>query len=187
MSDYLSVANSPKTATFQMRINPEIKNCVEDIYARCGMTLTDAINVFIQQTINTEGLPLIVTQNSKDALKEQKFAEWSEEHEKDLLEKFRQAVYDCAWRKVTCKTEGEKSRKMTLRKLGVSGFKKVHLLPLLFVAGYHARKDIAAESDSWKSVLEEAGYQVIPNLIGIGELAGIRSIFIEHLKNAMEQ
>ena len=71
MSDYLSVANSPKTATFQMRINPEIKNCVEDIYARCGMTLTDAINVFIQQTINTEGLPLIVTQNSKDALKEQ--------------------------------------------------------------------------------------------------------------------
>ena len=71
MSDYLSVANSPKTATFQMRINPEIKNCVEDIYARCGMTLTDAINVFIQQTINTEGLPIIVTQNSKEALKEQ--------------------------------------------------------------------------------------------------------------------
>ena len=64
MSDYLSVANSPKTATFQMRINPEIKNCVEDIYARCGMTLTDAINVFIQQTINTVGLPLIVTQHS---------------------------------------------------------------------------------------------------------------------------
>lgn len=83
--------------------------------------------------------------------------------------------------------EGEKSQKMALRKLRASGFKKVHLLPLLFVAGYHARKDIAAESDSWKSVLEDAGYEVIPNLIGIGELDGIRTIFMEHLKNAMEQ
>lgn len=31
---------------------------------------------------------------------------WSED-EKPLLEKFKQAVYDCAWEKVTCKAEGE--------------------------------------------------------------------------------
>lgn len=74
MSDYISVANSPKTSTFQMRINPEVKECVENIYARCGMTLTDAINVFIQQSINAEGMPLIVTQNSKEAIKEQAIA-----------------------------------------------------------------------------------------------------------------
>lgn len=74
MSDFLSVANSPKTTTFQMRINPEVKECVENIYARCGMTLTDAINVFIQQSINAEGMPLIVTQNSKEAIKEQAVA-----------------------------------------------------------------------------------------------------------------
>ncbi len=67
----LSVANSPKTSTFQMRINPEIKETVEEIYARCGMSLTDAINIFIQQSINVEGMPLIVTQNSKDAIKAQ--------------------------------------------------------------------------------------------------------------------
>lgn len=83
--------------------------------------------------------------------------------------------------------EGEKSQRMALRKLSVSGFKKVHLMPLLFVAGYHARKDIAADSDSWKSVLEEAGYEVMPNLIGLGEVAGIRMIFMEHLRTAMEQ
>jgi len=81
--------------------------------------------------------------------------------------------------------EGEKSQRMTLRKLGVSGFKKVRLMPLLFVAGYHARKDIAADSGSWKSVLEEAGYEVKPNLVGLGELAGIREIFMEHLNNAV--
>ncbi len=38
------------------------------------MTLTDAVNAFIQQSINAEGMPLIVTQNSKDAIKEQAIA-----------------------------------------------------------------------------------------------------------------
>lgn len=74
MSNNINVANAPKTATFQMRINPEIKSQVEDIYARCGMTLTDAINVFIQQSINVEGMPMLVTKNSKEAIKQQAIA-----------------------------------------------------------------------------------------------------------------
>lgn len=83
--------------------------------------------------------------------------------------------------------EGDKSHKMTLRKLGVSNYKKVRLMPLLFVAGYHAMKDIAADSDSWKSILEDAGYEVESVLIGLGELVGIRELFVEHLKIAMER
>lgn len=71
MSENINIATAPKTATFQMRINPEIKSYVEGIYARCGMTLTDAINVFIQQSINAEGMPMIVTQNSKEAIRQQ--------------------------------------------------------------------------------------------------------------------
>jgi len=71
MSDYLSVATAPKTATFQMRINPQIKEKVENIYAKCGLTLTDAINIFLQQSINTEGMPMLVTTNSKEAIREQ--------------------------------------------------------------------------------------------------------------------
>ena len=35
------------------------------------MTLTDAVNIFIQQSINVEGLPFLVTQSSKEALREQ--------------------------------------------------------------------------------------------------------------------
>jgi addiction module RelB/DinJ family antitoxin len=58
-----------------MRINPEIKAQVEQIYARCGMTMTDAINAFLQQSINVEGLPFLMTQNSKDALREQAIAQ----------------------------------------------------------------------------------------------------------------
>lgn len=71
MSKFLSVATAPKTATFQMRINPEIKKNVEDIYAKVGMTMTDAFNIFIQQTLNVQGLPLLATTDTKSAIKEQ--------------------------------------------------------------------------------------------------------------------
>ena len=71
----LNVATAPKTGTFQMRINPQIKERVENIYAASGMTLTDAINTFIQQSINVEGLPFIVSKNSKDALRQQAIAQ----------------------------------------------------------------------------------------------------------------
>ena len=74
MAGNLSVAMAPKDTTFQVRINSEIKKAVEEIYARTGMTLTDAFNIFIQQSINVEGLPFLVTQNSKEALKEQALA-----------------------------------------------------------------------------------------------------------------
>lgn len=52
----------------------EVKKRLEEIYANCGMTLTDAVNVFIQQSINVEGLPFLVTQSSKEALREQAIA-----------------------------------------------------------------------------------------------------------------
>ena len=42
-----NVANAPKTSTFQMRINPEIKQQVEEVYAKQGLTFTDAVNIFI--------------------------------------------------------------------------------------------------------------------------------------------
>ena len=74
MREHFSITNLPKTTTFQMRINPEVKAKVENIYAHCGMTLTDAVNIFIQQSINIGGMPLLVTQNSKEALKLQAIA-----------------------------------------------------------------------------------------------------------------
>lgn len=69
-----NVADAPKDSTFQVRINSEIKKTVEEIYAKSGMTLTDAFNTFIQQSLNVEGLPFLVTKNSKEILKEQVIA-----------------------------------------------------------------------------------------------------------------
>ena len=74
MNIKLNVATAPKDSTFQVRINSEIKKQVEEIYAKAGMTLTDAFNIFIQQSLNVEGLPFIATKNSKEALREQALA-----------------------------------------------------------------------------------------------------------------
>ncbi len=71
MIQYSNVAMAPKDATFQVRINSEIKRSVEEIYAKVGLTLTDAFNAFLQQSINAEGLPFLLTLNNKEVLKEQ--------------------------------------------------------------------------------------------------------------------
>ena len=67
----LTLTSAPKTSTFQFRINPRIRKRVEAIYADCGLTLTEAINIFIQQSINVDGLPFVVTRQSKAAKLEQ--------------------------------------------------------------------------------------------------------------------
>ena len=65
----LSVATAPKTGTFQMRINPEIKAMLENIYAKQGLTLTDAVNIFMQHSLNTGGLPFLVSPENADYMK----------------------------------------------------------------------------------------------------------------------
>ena len=59
-------------------------------------------------------------------------------------------------------------------------------MPFLFVAGYHALKDISAESGSWRSVLTEAGYEVRSIIKGLGEQKRIREIFISHLQATLD-
>ncbi|MEA1883118.1 MAG: sirohydrochlorin cobaltochelatase, partial [Thermotogota bacterium] len=63
-----------------------------------------------------------------------------------------------------------------------AGYQKVKLIPLMLVAGDHAKNDMAGdEPDSWKSILEEKGYTVECVLKGMGENPAIRNIYIEHI------
>ena len=64
-----NVVTAPKTSTFQMRINPDIKKKVEDIYAHQGLTMTDAINIFFQQSINANGLPFLASPENEEYMK----------------------------------------------------------------------------------------------------------------------
>lgn len=51
-----------KTATINMRVNPETKSEAEEIYLSLGMTLTEAINVFLHKSIMVGGMPFDVRQ-----------------------------------------------------------------------------------------------------------------------------
>lgn len=82
--------------------------------------------------------------------------------------------------------DSEKSRRMLLRKLQVSGYRKICILPFLFVAGYHAWKDISMEPGSWKHALLEEGYEVRALMKGLGEYQDIRKIFLGHLENLLD-
>lgn len=65
----INVTTAPKTTTFQMRINPDVKQQVEEIYARQGLTFTDAVNIFIQQSLNMEGLPFLASPENEAYMK----------------------------------------------------------------------------------------------------------------------
>ncbi len=73
-----------------------------------------------------------------------------------------------------------------LKAVQAGEYKKVVLAPLMIVAGDHAVNDMAGDDeDSWKSVFEGAGYEVTCLIRGLGELEGIRQIFVAHARAAI--
>lgn len=64
--------------------------------------------------------------------------------------------------------------------------KKVTLAPFLLVAGDHAKNDMASDDkDSWKSILEENGFDVKIDLKGLLEREKIKNIFFERLEEIL--
>lgn len=82
MMNPINVATAPKTGTFQMRINPEVKQQVEAVYANYGLSLTDAINIFIQQSLNEDGLPFLLSPENSEYMKAKAAAYLMEEVQK---------------------------------------------------------------------------------------------------------
>lgn len=71
------------------------------------------------------------------------------------------------------------------KKLESEEVKKILLMPFMIVAGDHAKNDMAGEDDSWRSELEDAGYDVKVVCKGLGEIEGIRNIYIEHIEEVV--
>ena len=65
-----NVVSSAKTDIFRFRINPEVRKQVEDVYEKNGLSLTQAINIFIQQSLNAGGLPFQATEDNVEMIKE---------------------------------------------------------------------------------------------------------------------
>ena len=64
-----NIVSAAKTDVFRVRINPEIRQELESVYAKNGLTLTDAINVFFQQSLNAGGFPFAVTEDNAEIIK----------------------------------------------------------------------------------------------------------------------
>ena len=83
--------------------------------------------------------------------------------------------------------EASPTLKDVLAMVRAGNYAKVVLQPLMIVAGDHANNDMAGDdSDSWKSVFENAGYEVTCVLRGLGELEEIQTLFAEHAQAAMD-
>ena len=59
-----NIVSSAKTDMFRIRINPVLRKQLEDVYGKNGLTLTDAVNVFFQQSLNAGGFPFEVNENN---------------------------------------------------------------------------------------------------------------------------
>ena len=63
------ILSAPKTDTYHFRINPEVRAQVEAVYAKSGLSFTQAINVFIQQSLDAGGFPFAVTEENAEMVK----------------------------------------------------------------------------------------------------------------------
>lgn len=68
---------------------------------------------------------------------------------------------------------------VVVKLIGKSDFKKIILLPLMIVAGEHAKEDM---NNDWKSLFESKGYEVHSLLKGLGEYEAIQNTFIYYAK-----
>jgi DNA-damage-inducible protein J len=49
-----------KNANINIRIDPATKRAAEQLFSNFGITITDAVNIFLHQSLLTGGLPFVV-------------------------------------------------------------------------------------------------------------------------------
>lgn len=64
-----------KTANINIRIDPLIKADAEELFGGFGITVTDAVNMFLHQSLMVGGLPFELKQPRYNAVTEQAMAE----------------------------------------------------------------------------------------------------------------
>jgi len=81
--------------------------------------------------------------------------------------------------------EAEPSVEDVVAAAKAGGYTRVVLEPLMVVAGDHANNDMAGdEEDSWKTILQNEGFEVVPVLRGLGQIEAIQAVYVDHVKNA---
>lgn len=73
-----------------------------------------------------------------------------------------------------------------INKIKDRDYKKILLKPFMIVAGDHAKNDMGSdEEDSWKTALENEGYEIEVELVGLGEYELVQRMFLEKLEKVI--
>ena len=84
--------------------------------------------------------------------------------------------------------EGYPSIESCIKRMKKKNIKKTKLVPLLLVAGDHAKNDMASdEDDSLKSMLEREGIEVRLHMHGLGEFDKFGHIYINRIHDLIEE
>lgn len=73
-----------------------------------------------------------------------------------------------------------------IEKIKAFGAENVILVPLMITAGAHAKNNIAANENSWRSFFKSEGFDVRCDMRGLGEYNEIQKIFAEHAANSQK-
>lgn len=82
--------------------------------------------------------------------------------------------------------EGARGIDDLLAELKAHKIKKVWLQPLMVVAGDHARNDLAGDERIPGLQAQGRGFKVEANLKGLGEVPGVRDLFVDHAKQNVD-
>ena len=82
--------------------------------------------------------------------------------------------------------EGELSLDGLLPELERLSDRRLTLMPLMLVAGDHAKNDLAGDGDSWKTRLAARGFDPAPRLQGLGAIPAVRRRIVEKVRRAMD-
>ena len=86
MNDHMEqTVVSPKNTVFQLRMNKDVKDAAEELFSRCGLTLSDALNLFIQQSLNHGGIPFEISGQTRKMTMEEAVQTLLSELEKGVV------------------------------------------------------------------------------------------------------
>ena len=101
-----------------------------------------------------------------------------------LQKKLDELRYNC----IVGTVEGTPSFEDAVKLLKQRASSKAKLLPLMFVAGDHAKNDMAGdEEDSLLTLVQSAGVEAEPVVRGLGESTAIREAYILRTKEAIDR
>ena len=64
-----------RSAVLNLRIEPEVKAGVEELFGSFGLTVTDAVNVFLRQSLMRGGFPFEIVRYKPNAVTQAAIAE----------------------------------------------------------------------------------------------------------------